>query len=332
QVGYEISWPDETPLLVSGETLLTPKRGLPDILNQAAVQVVYDAIQDEQADPLPGDTLAQLLNPVGQRAVILPQVPDSIATEFQTDGSDAILGSADGVLKLAVSVRDRLAYHPQTRQLRFTGIFDETGAGEPFLLLNVLSKRDRVVLKRIDGGDGSEDADYVDGCASVADACTWDQAVEALFRHTRNPQGISKVCLQSEIDSETRQRICQLSRPVGEDDVLVGFQDENDDGILEPFQALGVSAALSAGLSQGNGYMTVAFNNDPALNPLPVSLEVIQVGCLVSPPPPQTATLVSSYQGQINVISPENIFDEQLVLRHSGDFGGNPDGLDFEWF
>src|SRR5690606_30423901 len=32
QVGYEISWPDETPLLVSGETLLTPKRGLPDIL------------------------------------------------------------------------------------------------------------------------------------------------------------------------------------------------------------------------------------------------------------------------------------------------------------
>ena len=40
------------------------------------------------------------------------------------------------------------------------------------------------------------------------------------------------------------------------------------------------------------------FNNDPSLNPLPVSLEVIQVGCLRSPPPPQTATLVAPYQGQ----------------------------------
>ena len=40
----------------------------------------------------------------------------------------------------------------------------------------------------------------------------------------------------------------------------------------------------------------------------------------------------SSYQGQLNVISPDNIFDEQITLRHSGDFGGNPDALEFEWY
>ena len=331
RVAYDISWPDEAPLLVSGETLLTPKRGLPDILNQAAVEVVYDDIQASTPDPLPGDTLAQLVDPLGDRAVALAVLPESLATDFQTDGTTAILGSADGTIKLPVSVRERIYYDGMGKQLVLAGVFDESGAGEPFLLLNVLSKRDRVALKRLDGGDGSEESDYVDGCDSVADDCTWDQAVEALFRLSRNPQGIATICEASHL-SDTRERICDNHRLVDENDVLIGYQDENADGILEPLQAVGASTALTAGLSQGSGYLTLAFNNDPSLNPLPVSLEIIQVGCLVSPPPPQTATLVSTYQGQINVISPDDIFDEQLVLRHSGDFGGNPDALEFEWF
>jgi hypothetical protein len=326
-VAYDISWPDETPLLVNGETLLRPKRGLPNIFDQAAAQVVYDDIQDTTDSPLPSDTLAQMLDPLNPRIVFLPEMPEAIATEFQTDGTRLILGSADGSLNLPVSVRQRLRYDAQNGRLILTGIFDESGAGEPFLLLNVLSKRDRAVLKRLNGGDGNEQSDFTGSCASLAAGCTWDQAVEALFRLSRNPQGIQKICLQSILD-ENRNRVCQLSRDVNEDDVLVGYQDSNDDGVLEPFRAVGVKAALSAGLSQGEGYMTLAFNNDPALNPLPVSLEVIQIGCLRSSSLPDD----SPYQGQINVIMPDNIFDEQLVLRHSGDFGGNPDALEFEWF
>ncbi|HRQ63613.1 MAG TPA: hypothetical protein PKZ76_01890 [Xanthomonadaceae bacterium] len=330
-VGYDIAWPDETPLLVNGETLLKPKRGLPNIFDQAAVQVVYDDIQDTTENPLPGDTLAQMLDPLNPRIVRLASIPEEIATEFQTDGTRLILGSADGSLKLPVSVRQRLRYDAQNGRLILTGVFNESGAGEPFLLLNVLSKRDRVILKRLNGGDGQEQSDFTGGCASLGEGCTWDQAVEALFRLSRNPQGIEKICLQSVLD-ENRNRVCQLSRPVNEDDVLVGYQDTNNDGVLEPFRAVGVKAALSAGLSQGEGYLTLAFNNDPALTPLPVSLEVIQIGCLRSPPPPQPPTILSTYQGQINVIMPDNIFDEQLVLRHSGDFGGDPDALEFEWF
>jgi hypothetical protein len=330
-VGYDIAWPDETPLLVNGETLLRPKRGLPNIFDQAAVQVVYDDIQDTEESPLPGDTLAQMLDPLNPRIVRLASMPEEIATEFQTDGTRLILGSADGVLKLPVSVRQRLRYDAQNGRLILTGVFDASGAGEPFLLLNVLSKRDRVILKRLNGGDGHEQSDFTGSCASLGAGCTWDQAVEALFRQSRNPQGINKICLQSILD-ENRNRVCQLTRLVNEDDVLVGYQDTNDDGVLEPFRAVGVQAALSAGLSQGEGYLTLAFNNDPSLNPLPVSLEVIQVGCLRSPPPPLPTTILSTYQGQINVIMPDNIFDEQLVLRHSGDFGGDPDALEFEWF
>lgn len=331
RVAYDIEWPEQAPLLISGETLLTPKRGLPDILNQAAVEVVYDDIQATRTNPLPSDTLAQLIDPLNPRSVVLPAVPSTVAKQFRTDGLEDILGSADGVIKLPVSLGKRLTYDPQNRRLTMKGLADFTGAGDPFLLLNVMSQRERVLLKRLDGGNGNEAADFSGTCATLGMACSWDQAVEALFRLSRNPQRIQKICEQSFINPN-RQRICILDRPVGPGDVLVGYQDTNNDGILEPFQAAGVQAALSAGLSQGSGYLTVAFNNNPALNPLPVSLEVMQVGCLRSPAPPAPPTLIKPYQGQINVISPENVFDEQLVLRHSGDFGGNADALEFEWF
>ncbi|NKI35646.1 hypothetical protein HFP89_10765 [Wenzhouxiangella sp. XN79A] len=326
-VGYDITWPSDTPLLVSGETLLTPKRGLPDIFNQAAVEVVFDEIQDTRPDPLPDETLAQLIDPLNPRSVALDALPDTVASSLQTDGTRLILGSSDGVTKLPASVRQRLAYDPLNRRLMLKGIFDESGVGEPFLLLNVLSKRDRAALKEINDGDDSNENDFDGACATPGDACSWDQAIEALFRQSRNPQGVNRICESSSI-GENRIRTCDASRPVTVDDVLVGVQDRNDDGLLEPFQAVGVRPALTAGLSQGSGFMTVAFNNDASLNPLPVSLQVIRVGCLVSENPAFT----KPYQGQIQIIEPDNIFDEQLVLRHSGDFGGNPDALEFQWF
>lgn len=331
KVTYEIAWPSDIPLLTNGETLLSPKRGLPDIINQAAVEVVYDQHQESIPDALPSDTLTQLIDPLNPRIVYLDAMPAEIATEFQADGSEAILGSADGKIKLPVSIRDRISYDPLNGRLILTGIFDESGAGEPFLLLNVLSKRDRVTLKTLDGGDGSESTAFNSTCLAPGSDCDWDEAVEALFRESRNPQRIESICLETRLD-ENRNLICEQDRAVTADDVLIGYQDDGSDGILEPFQAVGVSAALTAGLSQGTGYTTVAFNNNQALSPLPVSLEVIEVGCLRSPPPPEPAEIFAPYQGQINVIAPENIFDEQLVLRHSGDFGGNPDALEFQWF
>lgn len=328
-VVYEIIWPEERPLLVTGETLLTPKRGLPDIYNQAAVQVVYDDIQESTNNPLPSDTLAQLIDPLNPRIVYIDSIPPEIATEFQSDGSEAILGSADATIKLPVSISDRLRYDPLNGRLLLTGLFDETGAGDPFLLLNVLSMADRVKLKTLNGGDGSEAQAYTNRCLTPGSGCSWDQAVEALFRLSRNPQQIEQICLVSRLDAN-RNRICETDRAVNAADVLVGFDDPAGNGVLQPFRAVGVNPALTAGSAKGNGLMTVAFNNDPALAPLPVSLEVIEVGCLFSAGPPQIGP--APYQGQINVLAPQNIFDEQLVLRHNGDFGGNTDVLEFEWF
>jgi len=80
------------------------------------------------------------------------------------------------------------------------------------------------------------------------------------------------------------------------------------------------SLALTAGQAQGQGYVTLAFGNNPNLTPPaePVGLAVIQVSC-------------PTYQGEIKVIASEDPFDEKLTLRHSGDFAGKTDSCTFEW-
>ena len=80
------------------------------------------------------------------------------------------------------------------------------------------------------------------------------------------------------------------------------------------------SLALTAGLAQGQGYVTLAFGNNPNLSPPaePISLAVIKVTC-------------PTYQGEIKVIESEDPFDEKLTLRHSGDFAGKTDSYIYEW-
>ncbi len=332
KIRYDITWPTGIPQLTIGETLLEPKNGLPDIINQAAIEVVYDDLYNSLSDPLPTDTLAQMMDPLSPRFVKLDSIPSSVATELQTNGKESILGSADGTIKLPAAILKRISYDPLNDKLVLVGLYDATSAGEPLLVPNVLSKNDRIALKKLDGGNGSEESGFTGTC-QIAGSCGWDQAIEALFRLSRNPSGIERICTSSQIIDSVRQ--CSTSVAVSEDHVLIGFQDENNDYILEPFQAVGAQAALTAGSAQGSGFMTLAFNNDASLTPLPVSLNIIRVGCLQSPPPPVLpvdADIYASYQGQLQIIAPENIFDEQIVLRHSGDFGGNPDALEFEWF
>jgi hypothetical protein len=319
QVGYDLVWPADAPLLTAGETLLDAKNSLPNIFNQAAVEVAYDALQNEAAPRPPHETVATLIDPLGLREVDLSQLPPAVASAQENDGSRSISGSADGTIKLPVSLRQRISYEPFGGKLRLRGVYDAGNAGEPLLLLNVLSDRDRARLHAIGGGDGA-----------------WDAAVDALYRLSRNPHGVTKVCEPANVVAGPGGiRACSgFPRAVNDSDFLIGVQDElpagAPDGVLEPYQALGVSAALTAGLSAGNGYLTLAFNNDPSLTPAPVSLQVIRVGCLDLDVGP--ATNEFPYQGQIQVLPPDDIFDEQLTLRHSGDFGGRPDALKFEWF
>ena len=108
---------------------------------------------------------------------------------------------------------------------------------------------------------------------------------------------------------------------------LIGVQDGDDNGIPEPFEGLGKGKALTAGNAAGTGYLTLAYNNDSSLGGLPVSLQVIKVECAKN-----AENEESPYRGNLLVIQSDNLFDEKLTLRHTGDFGGRPDNFEFEWW
>jgi len=316
EVAYSIAWPSNIPVLVVGETLLSPKRGLPDIVDQASVQVVFDEAKttaEEAGDHAPENALVQLIAPISERHAALAVVPGDIATELDEQGKTVLLGSTDGTKKLPVALRNRLRWDSIEKKLTFKGIYEPVPAPGMFLI-NVMSKKDRAALLALNSGS------------------PWQTAVNALFHETRNPHEISKICTTQIVNNGVEQ--CLAFRGVTDDDVLIGWQDEEGgpggDGILEPFKALGEKPGLTAGFSHGTGFVTVAFNNDPSLTPLPISLNVIRVDCLAplpAPLPPQ-----STYQGFIHVMTSENVFDETMTLRHDGDFGGNPDALQFEWY
>ncbi|MCW5559458.1 MAG: LamG domain-containing protein, partial [Verrucomicrobiae bacterium] len=83
-----------------------------------------------------------------------------------------------------------------------------------------------------------------------------------------------------------------------------------------------VNAALAARLSEGHGYVTLAFNNstnEQQVPPgLPVSLSVLRVGTQL-------------YSGALEVIAPEDVLAESLSLRYSADFAGHAEQCEFRW-
>ncbi len=341
-VGYTISWPSDVPTLVVGETLLEPKKGLPDIYNQEAVQVVYDENVASNLDSSiydPFQRLVRVIDPLTPRHLFfapgappttpaadtcynLAALPADLATEVALDGTTVILGSADGTKKLPFALSSRLRYDGLNHKLSLTGLFDDTGAGEPLLLLNILSSRDRSLLKSI-SADGH-----------------WDACVDRMYHFSRNPNRLDlasgTTCTVTTrtvtflwFTLEIPEITCTATGDgVVDEALLIGLQDKDSNGVPEPVEGLGQGRALTAGFAESTGFVTLAFNNHPSLAPLPVSLKVIRVDCLESTDPP----ILSSYQGEIKVIEAENVFDEQLTLRHSGDFAGNADAIEFEWY
>ncbi len=138
-------------------------------------------------------------------------------------------------------------------------------------------------------------------------ATDWQTAIDALYALSRDPRGVGTVT----------------------DALAIGLDDPDGDGIAERARLLGQPGALSAGAATTTGYVTLAFNNDPSLEPsgLPVTLAVIKVGCEA-----HGAATGRPYQGVVHVLDTDDVFSERLTLRHSGDFGGDPADVQFDWY
>ena len=97
------------------------------------------------------------------------------------------------------------------------------------------------------------------------------------------------------------------------------FTETHDRLTDEKQKLVGVPMALTAGAAGGEGYLVLAENSDDSLEAAPVALHIIRVAG-------------GPYRGEIKVLKPDDVFDEKLTLRHSGDFGGEPERLYFAWY
>ncbi len=249
---YPVSWPVNTPRLAAGETLIKAKNGLPEVGGMAAAHIIFDQTDESIVD----GNLAILIDPYSEREVFLNALPGTIKTESA--------GAGFRFPDLPATLQERFLFEPDTvnpgqGRLIFLGTIDESGTGEPLVLLNIMSQREKSQIM------------------ALSPDTVWTQAVDNLFDLTQT----------------------QLAGDLS--------------GLLNQ------PKALTAGCARNRGYLVLAENNDPELNDAPVSLHVMDVGG-------------DPYRGEIKVLAPDNVFDESLTLRHSGDFGGEPERFYFRWY
>lgn len=174
-VRYTIRWPDTAPVLEVGETLFRAKHGLPNVADMAAVRVVHDSLNPDftgtfKIGPgfltVPPTNIARLYDPVSENLLELPAsfaMPDQIRLQDAPAGRKAFRD-------LPYPLRLRLSFDPINKLLGFKGHYDDTQAGEPLLLPNIMTLQERERIKQLADGD-TVFAGYIDD----------------LYRLTRNP-------------------------------------------------------------------------------------------------------------------------------------------------
>jgi probable HAF family extracellular repeat protein len=163
-VTYDIQWGD-VPTLQVGESVLGEKGRLPDVFNMANARVIFDSLSGSVVNPT--NTLARFYDPLSARTLTSGVVIPSSLRRQNISGKEYFID-------LPWHLKIRLTYDPINQWLSFSGHLDKDfGAGEPLLLPNVLSSRERDRLKQLAEGDGA-----------------WEALMDRLYDLTRNPSQI----------------------------------------------------------------------------------------------------------------------------------------------
>jgi len=126
---YVVSWPDDCPELLVGQTLLNAINGLPAIRGQLSVDVAY---QQSQANT--GTNSVMLLDPTVARRTALAEVPAGMKT--YRDPATGYTFFSD----LPDALRSRLCWNPSAlgEELQLAGEYVERTDEHDYLLLNTL--------------------------------------------------------------------------------------------------------------------------------------------------------------------------------------------------
>ena len=330
------------------QTVQTP--GLPAVLAFAAGEVVFDSLNPfAYKQLLQGSWTVRMAQVLDIRAVPLPTglFPTAL---LPASGKTRVSGGKYVFNELPASLQKRLRYDPVAQyvdpvsgitvsgQLQIDGILNDKRIGDDTLTASpaavyVLEPNILTATER-------------DALLALSEETAWTDAVNALYARTRNPTDLQDV--NGDVDTEhylvglqpevQRDPVTGLPLQVAIEpgsDVLV---PETDPAVPEPARQFGPGLALipNASFLDPSGqipipggtpipfpdvsWVTVAENNDPSMGGSPVTLHVIKVDRR------------ERYRGAIQTILSDNVFDENISLRHTGDFGANADDLVFEWW
>ena len=354
-IKYTTVWPLDVPILKVGETLTfaggeyqndnpttvtfddqgnlmdTATPGLPGVVGFAAGQVIYDMMNPTMDDQLAFDHYtARIFPALEERVVSLPvaQFPTQL---LPANGRSTVQNGLYVFNQLPSSLQKRIFYDPIRAVLGIQGFLNNKGISDSSLTAsppavyclepNVLTSYEKNLL---DGSDNKSPFGDLQGTPFAA-------AMDALFNLSRNPNQLDqsgngadiayRVGLEQKVKIDPSTGL-PLTSQTG---TVITIQRDPTRAV--PMQALGPGLAMVANanfLDPANpvqiSYVTVAENNSDALGSAPVALHIMKVD------------KTQRYRGSIATILSANVFDENITLRHTADFGGNADDLIFEWW
>jgi hypothetical protein len=300
---YQPKWPDD-PTLPIVQQKIVPLLETAQTLTLATASAIAG-----QLPQVRGATSAEVLY---QQSVANTGAATDSVTLFDPTCNKTVLLSTGGLAKLPPSVLtsayagrtyfQKLSPSLQQRfyfdanigsagALVFKGEFVAAIAGENYLNLNVLGTAD---LAELSGLCPSNDTPYKG---------KWDAAINGLSTQLETFSESTTVPGKYVVDTAKDHRAIDKS-------TLADIRDR--DTAVDSY-------ALSA-TGKGTGYVTLMFENGEAFTDPgnPVAIQIIKVD-------------PSLYQGDLKVLLASNPLDEQVTLRHSGDYAGHPELYEFQW-
>jgi hypothetical protein len=192
---------------------------------------------------------------------------------------------------LPPNLQNRFYYDSLQKRLELIGEFVDEVATEDYFNLNQLSQRDVDALKAL-----------LPEAADVADKTLWAAAIDGLSTKLETFRESATVPGTYVVNPGLDQPIAIKERS----------------NITDPDTAVAGYALSSTG--GGTGYVTLVFGNGRAFTDPgdPVQMQIIKV-------------VPDLYPGDLKVLLSSNPLDEKVTVRHSGDYGGQPENFEFRY-
>jgi hypothetical protein len=365
KVLYKSDWPENPPILKAGETLTfsggefrgdnpttnlvsngvtrtvdTP--GLPQLTAFASAEVVFDSLNPEaKPENLASKWTARVIQALDKRTV--PLAVGSFPSELQPASGRTSVSQGKYIFnELPASLQRRLRYDPlSVRTVTVGGVTSQVpGVLEIIGLLNDKNIGDAtltaappavyVLEPNILTAD-ERDAIIALIPASSSNSASWTAAVNQLYLTSRNPEsvpgafaayltGLMKTPRYNSDGSIMKTQLGDIvyASPVTPSPMRAfgpGLALVTNGDFLDPLGKIDAATNFP-----DQSWITVVENNDPSLGGSPITPHIIKVD------------RNNRYRGSIKTILSDNVFDENIILRSTGDFGANADELVFEWY